>query len=89
MKPEEMDQQKLLTWIEEFLKKSKEKLGLQREAFYDLVNSGQDDAAERQLRDMVVGQAVHSMLLEEFLEAKEYEKMQEVIKKLAENAPEA
>ncbi len=89
MKPEEMDQQKLVTWMEGYLQKSKIKLEGQRDALYDLIDAGDDVAIEAQLRDLVVGQAVHAMLLEEFIDYKEHEKMQAFIANLAKDAPEA
>jgi len=89
MTPQEMDQEKLLTWMKEYLKRSKDRLEAQRNAFYDLVIAGQDEAAERQLKDMVVDQAVHSMLYAEVLDAEEYTMMQEAVAKMAKDAPEA
>ncbi len=89
MKPEQMDQEKLLTWMKEYLKRSKDRLTAQREALYDLITAGQDEAAEAQLKDMVVAQAVHSMLFEEVMEAEEIAAMQEIVANMAKDAPSA
>lgn len=89
MKPQEMDQQKLLAWMKEYLTKSKIKLETQRDALYDFITAGDDEAIDRQLRDMVVGQAVHAMLLEELLDAEEHQKMMEIVAKMSKDAPEA
>lgn len=89
MKPEEVDQEKLLAWIKSYLERSKKNLEAQREAFYDFVVAGDDAAAERQLKDMLIAQGVHGMLFEELMEAEEYKKMLEVIGKMSEGAPEA
>jgi hypothetical protein len=89
MKPEEMDQEKLIAWIKAYLERSKKDLLAMREAFYDFVVAGDDAAAERQLNDLIVKQGVHAMLLEEILEAEEYKRMLEVVQKMSEGAPEA
>lgn len=90
MKPEEMDRGKLLNWIQDYLKRSKENLRVSREEFYDAIFVVGDDAkAESILRDMVLKQAVHANLLEEIYEAEQYAAAIEQLAKAAENAPKA
>jgi len=89
MKPEEMNQELMLNWIKDYLKRSKENLQVVRSDFYDAVAAGDNAKAELILRDMVVKQAVHANLLEEVYEAEEYAKMIEQLAKLSENAPKA
>jgi len=89
MKPEEMDQEKLLAWIKSYLERSGKNLEAMREAFYGFVIAGDNDAAERQLKEMSVQQDVHMMLLGEVMEAEEYQKMLEIMQKMSKDAPEA
>jgi len=89
MKPEEMDQEKVLAWIKAYLERSDKNLEAMRSAFYDFIIAGDDAAAERQLKEMSVQQDVHVMLLHEVLEAEEYKQMLEVIQKMSKDAPEA
>jgi hypothetical protein len=84
-----MDQEKLIAWIKSYLERSNKNLLAMREAFYDFVVAGDDAAAERQLKDLVVMQDVHAMLLQEILEAEQYRHMLGVIEKMSEGAPEA
>ncbi len=79
MKPQEMDQEKILTWIKAYLERSEVSLLATRDQFYDAVVAGDDAKAELLLKDMSVMQRVHGWLLEEVIEAKEYQKMLEVI----------
>jgi len=89
MKPEEMDQEKLLAWIKAYLERSSKDLEAVREAFYNSVVAGDDAAAERQLKELSVKQDVHMMLLGEVFEAEEYQKMLEIMQKMSKDAPEA
>jgi hypothetical protein len=89
MKPEDMDQEKLVAWIKSYLERSKNDLEAMRSAFYEFVLAGENDAAERQLKEMSVKQDVHVMLLHEVIEAEEYKQMLEVIQKMSKDAPEA
>jgi hypothetical protein len=89
MKPQEMDQEKLLAWIKSYLERAPKDLEAMRDVFYDLVLAGDDEAAEFQLKSMFVKQGVHAMLLEEVMEVEEYQKMLELVQKLSEGAPEA
>ena len=89
MKPQEMDQEKLANFIISYLEKSKEDLGNLRENFFDAVTADDTYLAGSLLREMVVKQAVHAMLLEEVMDVKEHQEMMEVIQKLSENAPKA
>ncbi len=89
MKPEEMNQDLMLNWIKDYLKRSKEDLQTVRSDFYDAVVAGDNIKAELILREMVVKQSVHANLLEEIYEAEEYAKMIEQLAKAAENAPKA
>lgn len=89
MKPEEMNQEVMLNWIKDYLKRSKEDLQTVRSTFYDAVTAGDNVKAELTLREMVVKQAVHANLLEEVYEAEEYAKMIEKLAAAAANAPKA
>jgi len=89
MKPSEVDQEKVLVWIKAYLERSAKDLEAMREAFYDFVTVGDDAAAERQLKDVSVKEAVHVMILAEVFEAEEYQKMLEIMQKMSEDAPEA
>ncbi len=89
MKPEEMNQELMLNWIKDYLKKSKETLIAIRGDFYDAVAAGDDIRAELLLKDLVVKQAVHANLAEEVYEAEEYAKMVGELLKAAEDAPKA
>jgi hypothetical protein len=89
MKPEDMDQEKLVAWIKSYLERSKNDLEAMRSAFYEFVLAGENDAAERQLKELAVKQDVHAMLFQELLEAEEYKQMLEIIGKMSKDAPEA
>jgi hypothetical protein len=89
MKPQEIDQEKFLNWIKAYLERSAKDLEAMRDAFYDFVNAGLDEQAEQQLKDMIVKQGVHAMLLDEVMEAEEYAGLLEVVQKMSEGAPKA
>jgi dephospho-CoA kinase len=89
MKPQEMDQEKLLAFMKAYLERSTEDVHNLREKFYDAVIADNTELAGLLLREMVVKLSVHAMLLEELLDAKEYQEMMQVVQKLSENAPEA
>jgi hypothetical protein len=89
MKPEEMDQEKLLAWIKSYLERSAKDLEAMREAFYGFVLADDNESAERQLKELSVKQDVHVMLLSEVIEAEQYQKVMEVVQKMSEGASEA
>ena len=89
MKPEEMNQEKLINWIQDYLKRSKENIRVAHEEFYDAVNERDDTKADLILRDMIIKQAVHANLLEELMQYEEYNEMIAKLAEAAEKAPKA
>ncbi|GEM_PF-6296334 len=89
MKPQDMDQEKLLNWMKAYLERSKASLEASRESFYDAVNDGADILAEEILKNMVIKQDIYATLLTELLEAEEYQRVLLAVQKMAEGAPEA
>jgi len=89
MKAQEMNQDKLLAFMKTYLEGSVTDLNELREKFYDAVTADDKELAASLLREIVVKQAVHAMLLEELADAEEYYRLMSVMQKMSKDAPEA